>query len=134
MHKNCPFCGGNTLIIQTGTSDREGTPCCVMCDSCGACGPQTYTHIDSDGVIPEHAPFKEWNKRVEHKNPHDGSTLNEFLLQEKIDAWQKCAEDLVDYVHEFVAHLSAWGKGYDRNDREIKKAEDAIEKYYQLKK
>jgi len=68
-----------------------------------------------------------------NKNPHDGSTLNEFLLQEQIDAWEKCAEDLVDYAHEFVHQLSLWGKGYDRNDRQIKKAEDAIEKFNQLK-
>jgi hypothetical protein len=47
--------------------------------------------------------------------------------------WEKCADDLVDYAHEFVAHLSLWGKGYDRYDKDIKKAEDAIEEYLRLK-
>jgi hypothetical protein len=32
-----------------------------------------------------------------------------------------------------VAHLSTWGKGYDRNDRQIKLAEDAIAEYIRLK-
>ncbi len=49
-------------------------------------------------------------------------------------AWEKCAENLVDYAHDFVTHLSTWGKGYDRNDRQIKLAEDAIEEYNRLKK
>jgi hypothetical protein len=111
-------------------------------------------------------------------NPHDGSTLDNFLLEEKynklksitdrilrefpvgniaehtiesipdrvsyylkelaeytqrVEAWEECAENLVDYAHDFVAHLSAWGKGYDRNDRDIKRAEDAIEVYNKLK-
>jgi hypothetical protein len=47
--------------------------------------------------------------------------------------WEKCADDLVDYAHEFVAHLSTWGKGYNRYDKDIKKAEDAIEEYLRLK-
>jgi hypothetical protein len=66
-------------------------------------------------------------------NPHDGSTLDNFLLEERLKAWEKCADDLVDYAHEFVAHLSLWGKGYDRYDKDIKKAEDAIEEYLRLK-
>jgi hypothetical protein len=32
-----------------------------------------------------------------------------------------------------VAHLSTWGKGYNRYDKDIKKAEDAIEEYLRLK-
>jgi predicted transcriptional regulator len=53
--------------------------------------------------------------------------------REEIKNWEKCAEDLVDYAHEFVHQLSLWGKGYDRNDRQIKQAEDAIEEYLKLK-
>jgi hypothetical protein len=49
------------------------------------------------------------------------------------NGWEKCADDLVDYAHEFVAHLSTWGKGYDRYDKDIKKAEDAIEEHKRLK-
>jgi predicted RNase H-like nuclease (RuvC/YqgF family) len=52
---------------------------------------------------------------------------------QKVEAWEKCAENLVDYAHDFVAHLSTWGKGYDRNDKQIKLAEDAIEEYNRLK-
>jgi len=52
---------------------------------------------------------------------------------QKVEAWEKCADDLVDYAHEFVAHLSTWGKGYNRYDKDIKKAEDAIEEYNKLK-
>lgn len=66
-------------------------------------------------------------------NPHDGSTLDNFLLQEERDAWKKCAEDLVDYAHEFVHQLSLWGKGYDRYDKQISQAEDAIEEFIRLK-
>lgn len=54
--------------------------------------------------------------------------------QEKIKAWEKCADDLIDYVHEFVEQLSLWGKGYDKYDKQIKAAEDAIEQYNNLKK
>ena len=52
---------------------------------------------------------------------------------QRVEAWEKCADDLVDYAHEFVAHLSTWGKGYNRYDKDIKKAEDAIEEYNKLK-
>jgi hypothetical protein len=55
----------------------------------------------------------------------------EELLKELKD-WQKCAEDLVDYAHEFVHQTSLW-QGYDRYDRQIKTAEDAIEAYVKLK-
>jgi hypothetical protein len=54
-------------------------------------------------------------------------------LYDKLEAWEKCAEALVEYAHEFVHQLSLWGKGYDRNDRQIKLAEDAIEAYNRLK-
>jgi hypothetical protein len=49
------------------------------------------------------------------------------------EQWEACADNLVDYAHEFVAHLSTWGKGYDRYDKDIKQAEDAIEQYNKLK-
>ena len=49
------------------------------------------------------------------------------------NGWEECADNLVDYAHEFVAHLSTWGKGYDRYDKDIKQAEDAIEEYKRLK-
>jgi hypothetical protein len=54
-------------------------------------------------------------------------------LYAKLKAWEACADNLVDYAHDFVAHLSSWGKGYDRNDKQIKLAEDAIEAYNKLK-
>ena len=53
--------------------------------------------------------------------------------EEKLKAWEACADNLIDYAHDFVAHLSTWGKGYDRNDRQIKLAEDAIAEYIRLK-
>jgi hypothetical protein len=49
------------------------------------------------------------------------------------EQWEACADGLIDYAHEFVHQLSLWGKGYDRNDRQIKHAEDAIEEYLKLK-
>jgi hypothetical protein len=49
------------------------------------------------------------------------------------EQWEKCADSLVDYAHEFVAHLSLWGKGYVRYDKDIQQAEDAIEEYQRLK-
>jgi hypothetical protein len=54
-------------------------------------------------------------------------------LEEELVRWKACAENLVEYAHEYVAHLSSWGKGYDRVDKEIKQAEDAIEEYVKLK-
>ena len=54
-------------------------------------------------------------------------------LENEKEQWEACADNLVDYAHEFVAHLSTWGKGYDRYNKDIKKAEDAIEKYNKLK-
>lgn len=54
--------------------------------------------------------------------------------QEKLKQWEKCADDLIDYAHEFVEQLSLWGKGYDKYDKQIKAAEDAIEQYNNLKK
>ena len=52
---------------------------------------------------------------------------------QRVEAWESCADNLVDYAHEFVQNLSTWGKGYDRYDKDIKKAEDAIEAYKKLK-
>ena len=54
----------------------------------------------------------------------------ECRLREK---WEACADMLFEYAHEFVQNLSAWGKGYDRYDKDIKQAEDAIEEYNRLK-
>ena len=54
-------------------------------------------------------------------------------LHAKIRAWEECADNLVDYAHEFLAQLSSWGKGYARYDKEIKQAEDAIEAHHKLK-
>ncbi len=51
----------------------------------------------------------------------------------RLKQWEKCAEDLVDYAHDFVHQTSLW-QGYDRYDRQIKAAEDAIEVYMKLKK
>ena len=81
-------------------------------------------------------------KRKANTVASDGMTRDQLLKdygdiidkqREVIKAWEKCAEDLVEYAHEFVAHLSTWGKGYDRNDKQIKMAEDAIEVYNKLK-
>lgn len=55
-------------------------------------------------------------------------------LSAKLKAWEECADNLIDYAHEFVENLSNWGKGYNRYDKEIKTAEDAIEVYNKLKK
>jgi hypothetical protein len=54
-------------------------------------------------------------------------------LHAKLEAWKKCAENLVEYAYEYVEHLSSWGKGYERVDKEIKQAEDIIEEYLKLK-
>jgi hypothetical protein len=54
-------------------------------------------------------------------------------LYVKLDAWEKCADNLVEYAREFTSHLSAWGKGYGRYDREIREAEESIATYNKLK-
>lgn len=55
------------------------------------------------------------------------------IIEQQVQDWESCADNLVDYAHEFVANLSTWGKGYNRYDKDIKKAEDAIEQYNKLK-
>jgi hypothetical protein len=120
----------------------------------------------------------EYDALSERRNPHDGSTLDNYLLEQeyiklkaitnrilsefpvgniaehtiesiperisyylkelaeytqRVEDWEECADNLVDYAHEFVAHLSTWGKGYNRYDKDIKQAEDAIEQYNRLK-
>ena len=54
-------------------------------------------------------------------------------LYDKLEAWEKCADDLIAYAHGFVNYLSARGIGYEEHDRYIKQAEDAIEAYNSLK-
>lgn len=54
-------------------------------------------------------------------------------LYARLDAWEKCADNLVDYAREFTANLKSWGKGYGRYDREIKEAEESIATYNKLK-
>jgi hypothetical protein len=49
------------------------------------------------------------------------------------EQWEKCADDLIDYAHGFVENVSLW-EGYNRYDKKIKLAEDAIEAYNTLKK
>jgi hypothetical protein len=67
-------------------------------------------------------------------NPNDGSTLDNFLLLEKLKAWENCADNLIAYAHGFVNSLSIRGIGYKEHDGYIKQAEDAIEEYNRLKK
>jgi hypothetical protein len=54
-------------------------------------------------------------------------------LYAKLDAWEKCADNLIDYACEFKLNLTAWGKGYGRYDREIEEAEERIATYNKLK-
>jgi len=64
--KGCPFCGGDKLIIQKSTEDREGVPIHVMCSDCGAGGPWEYdqrkeSHDNLDYVVL----VTGWNNRGE---------------------------------------------------------------------
>lgn len=52
--------------------------------------------------------------------------------KETAQAWEQCADNLVDYAREFLQQL-AWGKGYPKYDSEIRQAEDAIKEYERLK-
>ena len=78
------------------------------------------------GSISRHTPesiperVQDWVKEA----------VEECMLREQ---WEACADNLIDYAHEFVAHLSLWGKGYGRYDKDIKLAEDAIDVYNKLK-
>ena len=40
-------------------------------------------------------------------NPHDGSTLDNFLLLEKLKAWEKCADRLFIYAEEIRATVNS---------------------------
>ena len=60
--KQCPFCGANDpldFIIQRGTPDREGVPTRVLCDGCGATGPQEYESTEENFMSAANA----WNTR-----------------------------------------------------------------------
>ena len=78
------------------------------------------------GSISRHTP-ESIPERVGH---WVRESAEECRLREQ---WEACADNLVDYAHEFVQNLSTWGKGYNRYDKDIKKAEDAIEVYNKLK-
>jgi hypothetical protein len=106
-------------------------------------------HIDTlDEEEDEYFKLKSITDKILHEFPvgniaeHTIKSLPErisYYLKElaeytqRVEDWEECADNLVDYAHEFVAHLSLWGKGYDRYDKDIKKAEDAIEQYNRLK-
>jgi hypothetical protein len=86
---------------------------------------------------PETDAAKAWLGKSNTPQPPMHAPVVPAALAEKLererDEWKKCAEDLVDYAHDFVSHLSTW-KGYDRwHDKQIKQAEDAIEVYVNLK-
>lgn len=58
----CPWCGNFHLTLQTSTRDREGTPCCMMCDECGASGPWLYVQ-STDWAIQEAEALTAWDRR-----------------------------------------------------------------------
>lgn len=64
----CPFCGGNDLLLQSGTRDREGVPIAVVCVDCGATGPWEYVQpslvLTMDNNIERAAIVTGWNERV----------------------------------------------------------------------
>jgi Restriction alleviation protein Lar len=53
----CPFCGGASLLLQQSTPDREGVPCAVLCDDCGALGPWKYVHEGTAAVCEASGGF-----------------------------------------------------------------------------
>lgn len=59
----CPFCGSLDLGFQVGTEDREGWPCKISCQDCGANGPWTYVKEEElERELPI-IPLTLWNKR-----------------------------------------------------------------------
>ena len=65
MNKSCPFCGGKELYSSHGTEDREGTPCNISCESCGAQGPWLYLkNSELKEELPKRAVYV-WNQRYE---------------------------------------------------------------------
>jgi hypothetical protein len=84
--------------------------------------------------------FKDDQKNFPNATEADGVCVGDhtawslaLMAADKIKAWEACAENLVDYAHAHVDYLSCWSKGYDRNDKQIKQAEDAIEEYIKIK-
>ena len=53
----CPFCRGADLYLEVGPSDEEGFPVQVICNTCGARGPERYT-IDTVEVAKT---VDDWN-------------------------------------------------------------------------
>lgn len=59
----CPFCGSLDLGFQISTEDREGLPCNISCQDCGASGPWTYVKEEElERELPI-IPLSLWNKR-----------------------------------------------------------------------
>jgi Lar family restriction alleviation protein len=66
--KPCPFCGDTDLIFTHSTPDREGVPCTITCDFCGASGPSVYESPETvqacsnNNTLPAKA-LDSWNHR-----------------------------------------------------------------------
>ena len=59
----CPFCGGLDLSFRVSTEDREGWPCSIFCQDCGADGPWAYVKKEElERELPI-IPLDLWNKR-----------------------------------------------------------------------
>lgn len=59
----CPFCGGDDIEYQFGTTDREGTPTACMCGDCGSVGPWEYCSREFERYSP--IAIKAWNQRAQ---------------------------------------------------------------------
>jgi hypothetical protein len=71
--KPCPFCGGDSHILTICTPDREGSPCSISCDDCGATGPTGYVaqaelNSREAGTYPV-STVTGWNMRPRSQEP-----------------------------------------------------------------
>jgi Lar family restriction alleviation protein len=57
--EKCPFCGGDDVEFQRGTTDSEGVPTSAMCVECGATGPGVY-EVDDRNFLKA---LDAWNDR-----------------------------------------------------------------------
>lgn len=67
----CPWCGTFDLVLQTSTRDREGTPCHMMCEECGAGGPWMYVTSEDPGMQEAEA-VASWDSQSPHRAGRQG--------------------------------------------------------------
>jgi Lar family restriction alleviation protein len=58
--KPCPFCGGQAYVWGSGVIISTH----VVCDSCGAAGPEVFSRPDEEEIDCAFRAVQAWNSRI----------------------------------------------------------------------